>query len=67
VKVQKFQQKLCPEKQENGMEVSYTGTTDGYWGTVYSLPDGDWSKWLKISFDIKSVDGSANEIRFMNC
>jgi len=47
------------------MEVSYTGTTDGYWGTVYSLPDGDWSKWLKISFDIKSVDGSANEIRFM--
>lgn len=61
----KVSTKIVSGKTGNGMEVSYTGTTDGYWGTVYSLPDGDWSKWLKISFDIKSVDGSANEIRFM--
>ncbi|HPT91264.1 MAG TPA: CIA30 family protein [Acetivibrio sp.] len=57
--------KIASGKSGNGLEVTYTGSKDGYWGTAYNLTDGDWSRWLKISLDIKSLDSSNNEIRLM--
>ncbi|NLP15240.1 MAG: cellulase family glycosylhydrolase [Clostridium sp.] len=57
--------RITTGKSGKGLEITYTGATDGYWGAACNLTDGDWSKWLKISFDIKSLDPSNNEIRFM--
>lgn len=57
--------KIVTGKSGKGIEISYAGAADGYWGTANNLDDGDWSNWLKISFDIKSTDTSTNEVRFM--
>jgi endoglucanase len=46
-----------------GMKVSYTGSNIGYWGVATLVPDGDWSAWQKISFDIKSEN--SNPIRLI--
>lgn len=61
----KASSKMSTGKSGNGLEITYTGSADGYWGTAYNLEDGDWSKWLKLSFDIKSLDTSTNEIRVL--
>ncbi len=51
-------------KSGDGLEITYVGGSDSYWGVANGVED-DWSEWLKISFDIKSVDTSTNEIRFL--
>lgn len=56
--------KISTGKSNNGLEITYAGSSDGYWGVVNNgNRDEDWEKWLKISFDIKSTN--TNEVRLL--
>jgi endoglucanase len=56
--------KISSGKSNNGLEITYAGSSDGYWGVVDNKHrNQDWEKWQKISFDIKS--SNTNEVRLL--
>ncbi len=56
--------KISSGKSNNGLEITYAGSSNGYWGVVDNKHrNQDWEKWQKISFDIKS--SNTNEVRLL--
>lgn len=54
--------KISTGKSGNGLEITYTGSANGYWGVGNNISE-DLEKWQKISFDLKSTN--TNEIRLL--